>query len=234
MLIMASFLLPKFGGMHMRYGIFFNYKNEIIRLPVNPEFITVREKGDNKTYQVLKLGEINVLGDKKLAEINMDILLPGEVYPFVTTKNDFRGPSFYLQKFQEYKDTKEGVRLVITGDPMGINMLVSFETEEKEVRAGEEQDVYVRLELKEYREYSLDTFIPVVENGKVQKVYVQNGSTRQDTKPKITEYVVQQGDDFYRVAKKLTGDGARAVEVAQHNGMNVLDVLIPGQVLRWK
>lgn len=218
----------------MEYGVFFSYKNEIIRLPANPEKITVRQKGDNKTHQVLKLGEINVIGDRKLAEISFDILLPARVYSFVVTKNDFREPAFYLRKFQEYMDSKEAVRLIITGDPLGINMLVSFESVEKEVRAGEEEDVYVRLEFKEYREYSLDTFIPVLENGVVQKVYVQNSGTRQDTRPQRTTYEVQQGDDFYRVAKRLTGDGSKAVDVAQYNGMNVLDPLVEGQVLRWK
>ncbi len=217
----------------MRNGVFFSYKNEIIRLPVNPATIRVKEKGNNKTYQVLKLGEINILGNKSLTEVDFEVLLPGQIYPFVVTKNDFRLPNFYLSKFKEYEESKQPVRLIITGDYLDINMLVSIEIMEKEVRAGEEDDVYINIELKEYKPYSMDTFIPVVENGKVTKLYVQNSNTRQDTRPRTTEYVVQEGDDFYRVAKRLTGDFEKAKEVAAFNKMNVIDKLVPGQVVKW-
>lgn len=219
----------------IEHGIFFNFQGEIIRLPVNPETITVRTSKDNKTYKVLKLGEINVLGDTKLSEINFEVLLPGQIYPFVLTQNDFRKPDFYIQKFQEYMDSKEPVRLVITGKPMAINQLVSIEDIEYEKRAGEEQDIYMKLELKEYREYSLNTYVPAQKQaGQVQKVYVQDANTKIDTRPKITEYTVRAGDDFYRIAKKMTGDGTNAAAIARYNGMNVLDILSVGQVIRWK
>ncbi len=158
-----------------KYGIFFNFQGEIIRLPVNPETIRVRKEGDNKTYQVLKLGEINILGDMKLNEIDFEVLLPGRAYPFVLTKNDFKGPDFYLDKFDKYMESKEPIRLVITGDPMAINQLVSIENVECEKRAGEEDDIYVKLELKEYREYGLKTFtVAGSDKGKIDQVYVQN------------------------------------------------------------
>lgn len=158
-----------------RYGIFFNFQGEIIRLPVNPEFIRIKKEGDNKTHQVLKLGEINVLGDMKLSQIDFEVLLPGRIYPFVLTKNDFKDPDFYLKKFDNYMRIKEPVRIVITGEPMAINQLVSIESVEYEKRAGEEEDIYMKLELKEYREYRLKTFVAAGNNkGKINQVYLQN------------------------------------------------------------
>jgi hypothetical protein len=221
--------------MDIKHGIFFNFKNEIIRLPVNPETITVKKESNNKTYQVLKLGEINILGDVKLSEIKFDIILPGRIYPFVVTKNDFQNPDFYIEKFEEYYKSKEPVRLIITGDPMGINQLVSIENIDSEKRAGEDDDIYVKLELKEYREYGLNTYVPINgQSGEIKKVYIQNSMARPNTKPKITDYVVQNGEDFYLIAKRLTGDGSNAIQVAQYNGMNVLDKPIEGQVIKWK
>ena len=159
----------------MDNGIFFNFQGEIIRLPVNPETIRIKKEGDNKTYQVLKLGEINILGDMKLDEIEFEVLLPGRIYPFVLTKKDFKKPDFYIEKFDKYMKSKEPIRLVITGKPMSINQLVSIENVEYEKRAGEEEDIYVKLELKEYREYGLKTFTAAGNNkGKVNQVYVQN------------------------------------------------------------
>lgn len=159
----------------IKYEIFFNFNGEIIKLPVNPEIIRVKKEGDNKAYQILKLGEINVLGDMKLSQIDFEVLLPGRIYPFVLTKENFKGPDFYLKKFDKHMKSKAPVRLVITGEPMAINQLVSIESMEYEKRAGEEEDVYMKLELKEYRDYGLKTFTVVGNNkGRIDQVYLQN------------------------------------------------------------
>lgn len=111
----------------------------------------------------------------KLKEIDFEVLLPGRIYSFVLTKNGFKGPDFYLERFDKYMKSKGPVRLVITGEPMAINKLVSIESVEYEKRAGEEEDVYMKLGLKEYRDYGLKTFTAVGNNkGRIDQVYLQN------------------------------------------------------------
>jgi hypothetical protein len=136
----------------MAIRFFFEYKNEIIQLPVNPEKLGVSTSGDNKTETVIKLGEINLLGTKKLTTINIQSFLPiSPEVPYVLTKGQFKEPDFYINFFEKILADKRYFRLIITDTE--INMLMSLEKWEYERRAGED-DIYYDLSLKEYKTYS--------------------------------------------------------------------------------
>ena len=49
----------------MSIGIFMEYANELIQLPVNPEELEVVKEGSNDTTEVVKLGEISIPKDTK-------------------------------------------------------------------------------------------------------------------------------------------------------------------------
>ena len=70
----------------MNYGFFFDYNNETIRLPVNPEkfSIGIEQEGTKKT--VVGLGAINIIGDVKLKEIEFDAEFPCQQQSYVTDR----------------------------------------------------------------------------------------------------------------------------------------------------
>jgi len=53
-----------------------NDSNETIELPVNPTEIMVKRESDDKSETVIKLGEVNLLGEDKLQDISIESSLP--------------------------------------------------------------------------------------------------------------------------------------------------------------
>lgn len=130
-------------------GIFFTYKNRVIQLPVNPEKVKVKVSGNNETVEVISLGEINQLKHRKLKEISFESFFPYEPwFPAVRTKGEFKKPKFYKKFFETLFDNRQPALLTITG--LDIDMYVSVEDFEYSHQAGDHEDAYYSLELKEY------------------------------------------------------------------------------------
>lgn len=139
----------------MDIGFFFSFEGTVIQLPYNPEKITVRRDSSNKTEEVLALGDINILKDAKLRELSFDCFFPYDTwFPWIRTYGDFKKPAFYRDFFDNAKNKKKPVRLIVTG-PIDINMLVSVEMFEYTYQAGDFEDMYYSLSLKEYRNHSI-------------------------------------------------------------------------------
>lgn len=130
-------------------GIFFTYKNRVIQLPVNPEKVTVTASGNNETVEVISLGEINRLKNRKLKDISFESFFPyDDWFPAIRTKGDFKRPKFYKEFFEKLQTKRAPALLTITG--IDINMYVSVEEFEYYHQAGDHEDAYYSLQLKEY------------------------------------------------------------------------------------
>lgn len=130
-------------------GIFFTYKNQVIQLPVNPEKVKVTVSGDNETVEVISLGEINRLKSRKLKEISFESFFPYDSwFPAIRTKGKFKRPKFYKKFFESLMNDRQPALLTITG--LDIDMYVSIEDFEYYHQAGDHEDAYYSLELKEY------------------------------------------------------------------------------------
>ena len=68
-------------------------------LPVTPQKLTTKIKGNNKTLTLVNEGDINFLRSPGLTEISFDVVLPmlGQ-YSFAGT---FRRPDYYLNVFEK-------------------------------------------------------------------------------------------------------------------------------------
>lgn len=138
----------------MDIGFFMNYNDEIVQLPVNPEKVTVSYSGNNATKEIIKLGEINLLKDRKLSEIEFESFFPMHPwFPAVRTRGLFRGPDFYKEFIVGIQEDKKPFRLVITG--LNISMKCSVENFEFYHQGGDHEDAYYSLSLKEYRDYHI-------------------------------------------------------------------------------
>ena len=226
----------------MNYGFFFDYNNETIRLPVNPEkfSITIAQEGTEKT--VVGLGAINIIGDVKLQTIKFDAEFPCREQSYITTKNQFRGPYFYLDKFKKYMEDKNPIRFVLTRDYQeakdlnNISILVTIESLDVDENALEEGDLKISFSLLEYKPYTSKTVDTTIE----QKVHIikENAPVRQSPTPATSSdtqtrtYTVVKGDCLWNIAKRFYGSGNQYMKIynANKNKIKKPALIYPGQV----
>lgn len=138
----------------MDIGFFVNYKNQVIQLPVNPEKVSVEFAGNNTSKEIISLGEITLLKDRKLSTISFKSFFPQyEWFPAIRTRGQFKTPDFYKKFFEGIMNDKKPCRLIITG--ISINTQCSVESFEYYHQGGDHEDAYYSLEFKEYREYHI-------------------------------------------------------------------------------
>lgn len=143
----------------MDIGFFINYNNQVVQLPVNPEKVDVKYDGNNSTTEIIQLGEINLLKDRKLAEISFESFFPhDDWFPAVRTRGQFKPPEFYKKFFEGIQKDKKPCRLIITG--LNITMKVSVENFSYHHQGGDHEDAYYSIDFKEYRDYHI-TQIPI-------------------------------------------------------------------------
>ena len=136
----------------MAIRFFFEFNNQVVQLPVNPEEIMINSSGNNKTEEIVKLGEINLLRQKKLEALMIECFLPTDANaPYVLTKGKFKSPQFYIDFFENIRKEKKPFRFLISDTK--INMLASIEDLEYGLKAGD-PDIHYTLNIKEYRPFS--------------------------------------------------------------------------------
>ena len=181
--------------------IHIEYKQTLYTIPINPEKLKIESSSGNKTEESLGLGEINIIKARKLKEI--------EIESFVVGKED-------VDKFLSFIATirldKKPCRLIVTD--LDINMLVSIEDFENETRAGEEEDVYYTLGLKEWVDYSPKRV--VVQTSPQQPVKVETPRV-DNKKPSPKAYTVVSGDSLWKISKRMTGNGNKWGELYNLN-----------------
>ena len=81
-------------------------------LPVTPQKLTTKIKGNNKTLTLVNEGDINFLRSPGLTEISFDVVLPmlGQ-YSFA---DSFRKPDYYLSVFENYMTSKTPFRFIVS------------------------------------------------------------------------------------------------------------------------
>lgn len=144
----------------MNYGFFFDYNNETIRLPVNPEKFTISIEQEGTKKNIVGLGAINIIGDIKLQQIEFEAEFPCQKLSYVTTQNQFKGPYFYIDKFTKYMNDKSPIRFVLTRnyeeakDLKNVSMLVTIDSLDIDEEALEEGDLKIKFSLLEYKPYT--------------------------------------------------------------------------------
>lgn len=131
-------------------------KNKTIELPVNPQELKVNYETNDATEEVVKLGEINRIGEVKLRTLSIESILP------VTTKNvRYVTASKPLSSAQKYIDwiiaaqkSKKPIRLVVSGTKISLKMTVaSFNYGMENANADE---YTFTLDLTEYKTYKAE------------------------------------------------------------------------------
>lgn len=208
-----------------------------MKLPIAPQKLTVKIKGNNKTLTLINEGDINFLRAPGLTEITFDAVLPmlGQ-YSFA---NGYRRPDSYLNKLESLMTGKEPFRFLVSRvSPSGrllygTNMKVSLENYTVTEDATKGPDVTVSITLKQYISYSTKT-VTVVKPEPEKKPVVQQKKKRETSSaPKVKTYTVKSGDCLWNIAKKYYGNGAQYTKIYNANKGKIKNpnLIYPGQVL---
>ncbi|BDZ30632.1 hypothetical protein RA086_05630 [Lactiplantibacillus sp. WILCCON 0030] len=128
-------------------------KNKTFELPVNPAELMVAYATDDATEQVVKLGEINRIGEVKLRQISIQSVLPVETsgVHYVTASKPFKTAQDYINRLTSIHASKKPLRLVLSGSKISIKMTIaSFEYG---FQNGNSDEYVYTLKLTEYKAY---------------------------------------------------------------------------------
>jgi len=203
-------------------------------IPYLPEKIELTEGGDNKTYNIINVGEVNVINLPKLTSISFESHFPLNGDSEIDSEELFN-PIFYVNKINEWRSKLQKIRFIFTGGPLEINDLFSIENFKYEEHGGEVGDIYYSLELKRYRPYSArKVIVQTVTNKDLAgaPIVVATPAARVENPPTPKEYTVVEGDTLWHIAKMYLGDGSRYPEIASLNNISNPDLIYPGQVFK--
>jgi len=189
-------------------------------LPVTPGKINIKINNANKTYTLMNEGEINVLKDPKLTDIEFDCMLPNVKYPFATYKNGFKKASEFLEVFEDLKVSKKSFQFIyIRTMPNGSliaenNITVSMESYTIKEEEKEGFDMIVSVKLKQYKNYETKTAV-ISSDNETAKIEEKREATITMTSKE--PYIVQSGDSLWNIAKKIYGDGLKYTMIYEAN-----------------
>ena len=131
-----------------------------ILLPIAPSKIKIGFSSQNKTLNLINDGEINILKDPGLLDIEFDAMLPNTKYQFSIYKDGFESADKFIDKINKLKTDKKPFQFIVTrtrpdGTPLfNTNIKVSLEEYEINEDAEEGFDVILSIKLKQYKPYS--------------------------------------------------------------------------------
>lgn len=196
------------------------------RFAVLPSEYELTSENNNTQVVINSLGEINLLGKRKLKNISFSSFFPGQIYSFCEYTS-FPAPKESVNLIEEMKNN--GVlRLIMTGTPVNMDCTVeSFTWGENDGT----KDINFTLEFKEYRKVKVKT---KKKKEKVTKKVKPAGTKRASKRVKSTAYIVVKNDNLSKIAKNLTGSSANWQAIYNQNksiiGSNP-NLIFPGQRL---
>ncbi|RXZ84700.1 LysM peptidoglycan-binding domain-containing protein [Paenibacillaceae bacterium] len=218
--------------------ISWNNQEDIIRLPVNPASIEVSNGSNGSTYNIEKLGEINVIKSPSLLTYSFDGVFPARYHPAMVAPlldpTIVNGIKFnaYVYYFKKWMESKRPIRFVVIGPGYGINTACSIESFTWRDVAGSGGDIAYSLSLKRYQFYGARK-VKFTETD-AGKAVVKDKPERPNEKQPPSTYTLVKGDTLWDIAKKKLGSGDRWREVQKLNNIKDAEVkkLQIGRVLK--
>lgn len=205
-------------------------------LPVPPSQLTMKINSENKTITLIDQGEINILKQAGLTDIEFECMIPQVKYPFAAYKSGFRDAAYYLSYFEALKQNRKPFQFIVCREHLGsydsfdTNMKVSIEDYKITEDAKNGFDLMVKIQLKQWRDYGTKEVDATFDQEK-PKV---NETPRDADNPPPQTYTVVKGDCLWKIAKMYYGDGSKYPIIYNANrdviGGNP-NLIYPGQVL---
>jgi nucleoid-associated protein YgaU len=207
----------------MDFWLSFNNFAERLQLPVNPGEFHIRTGNKNTVVDIQSLGELNLIGGEKLAEIQLSSFFPAKWAPYCAYR-DIPSPYDAVAIIEKWRKSGRPVRLIITDTPINLALAIEeFEYGEK----GGTRDVLYTLTLREYR------FIQLKQVG-AQQTPDGMSAPRPDERTPPATYDVKPGDNLWLIAQRVYGDGSRWSELYAANKDTIgpdANLILAGQQL---
>lgn len=156
--------------------------NKTFALPVNPAEISLDSSTDDKTVTVVKLGQINQIGEEKIKSIEVTSTIPvkpREVH-YLSTEKPYKKGQTYLDKLSKIYKSKKAARLVVSTTKISFKGVM---TEFKYGMASGNSDEYTyTFKLTEYKTYKARK---VKTSKKKKKKTAKKGKSRSKPPKKI-------------------------------------------------
>lgn len=213
----------------MNYSVWLswnNQKKEGFPLPVNPSSFEVSEKGKGSTYDINKVGEINMIQKPKLTSYSLEGILPAQKYSFVQT--DLRGPvihngekqNHYVYFITKWMKSERPIRFVLLGGGYDINEAVSIESFSWKDVAGSGGDLSYSLTLQKYVFFAARKVKLQQSEQSASPLLIKDQPARSHNKETPKTYTLIAGDTLWKVAQKQLGDGTRWKEIQAINNIS--------------
>ncbi|CAM3206510.1 phage baseplate protein [Lactiplantibacillus plajomi] len=193
-------------------------KNSTFELPVNPEEIQISSETDDATETVVKLGEVNVLGEKKLRTVEIESILPVKTagVNYVTATKPLSSAQKYIDRILKIQKSRKPVRLVLSGSKISLKMTIAKFTYGFK-NANSDEYTYT-LSLTEYRTYKARKM-------KITKKKVAKKGKGRSKPPKK----IGRGSKVIVNGRLHLDSYGRAPGVTEHNAVRKVNFIAPGR-----
>lgn len=221
-------------GVILLYKFYLKNDGVQVLLPVTPSQMITKKNGNNRTINILNMGEINIIQNGALDEISFSILLPRSAWSFVQKEEGFNEPLYYLNFLATCKESGLPTTIIIFRSLADGSQIFSgnkdmiLEDYTVTEKGGDFGDFWVDLHFREYR--TAKSTVYQVKNDGDSLVMVESGSNR-DSKSTPTTYTVQSGDTLWGIAKTQLNDSSKYMDIATKNSIADPNQLYVGMVL---
>ena len=210
-------------------------------LPVTPSKLTIKINNANKTVTLINEGEINILKQAKLTDIDFECEIPQVKQPYAVYPSGFKTATYFLDYFEELKNSKKPFQFIVCRQtPNGkkffnTNMKVTLEDYKITEEAKQGYDLKVKISLKQWRDYGTKTVnIKIAASKPKASVEPKRAAVTSPAPSSSQTYTVVKGDCLWNIAKKFYGNGSKYTVIYNANkgviGGNP-NLIYPGQVL---
>jgi hypothetical protein len=202
-----------------------------IVLPINPpNYLTPRD-AENKTVNVVGLGDVIIPATPGLISTSIECHFPYYVVINGITTISAVAPIDYVNFFNAMWETKKPLRFIVT-DLHPVNMLVILNHFEYDRRAGDHEDIYYTMQLTEYRPYGA-TIINQKDGNSTTPIAEQRS---EENKPPVEQtYTVKPNDSIIGITKQARGSDLSWRDLYNANKEiigNNPDLIQPGTILK--
>lgn len=214
------------------------FNGKQLTIPVNPEELEIQRTADNTDIDIIGLGKTTRKGEPNLRELTIESFFPGKNSYWYSGVKPKTCVEFIEEIWYTENINNNVAKIISKGLPKELNMYFVINDFTYNHKAGEEDDVYYTLTIKEYKSYGVKTINSQLSGLASARAVSTTTKQPENQAPTVTQpqrtYTVVSGDCLWKITKKFTGDGSRWQELYNLNTQvigNNPNLIYPNQVL---